>query len=473
MLGNGLTPRRRQVFATSSVGMILMGMMTSWGFPSASLPQMEQPDSEIHFTAEAASWFATVPFLMLIPGSFIGSSAYEWAGPRRTFLIVSLILCCSIMSMSLASWSLVQEAGMAETLLLASRVVQGSAVAFLIPFVSVYTYEISDQYLRGTLTSITEAFATGGFVLCYLAGCFLSWRTSAIVLPLVTLVPGFIGVFLSHESPLWLARIGKEEQASEILSVMRCTEEEASSDLKTARRDVDKTPKCSESLQMLSKKSNALAVVLSSSLMIMKEITGFAVLSIYVVHIFQEAGVGLDPKWSSVIVGVARLACNVIGSFMLHNFRRRLIFVVGNTLTGLATATIGAFFYLQSQGWDISHLTWLPLTALVVHMVGYAGGVGPCTWTASVEVLPGPVRSIGTGIFSTSYATAAFIISKSYPDIRNMIGLHGVFWMFSGGCVGYILLAIFFLPETKGKSLQDIEDYWENVTKKRNARVYV
>ncbi|XP_068235107.1 facilitated trehalose transporter Tret1-like [Palaemon carinicauda] len=474
MMGIIMTPRSRQTLTAISVGLLTTGMMTCWGFPSASLPQMELPDSEIHFTSEEASWFATVPFLMLIPGSLIGSSAYEWLGARRTLLFLSPILCCSIMSMSLASWSVVQSTGVTETLLLASRVVQGSIAAFLIPFATVYVYEISDQHLRGTFTSMVEIFATGGFVLCYLAGGLLSWETAAILLPLITLVPSFIGLFFSLESPLWLARKGREEEASEVLSLVRCTKEEAASDLKTALRDTEaEAPKCSESLKLLTKKSNALAVLMSSSILIMKELSGFSVLSIYIVHIFQAAGVGFDPTWSSVIVGVTRLICNVLGSFMLHNFRRRMIFIFGNILTTLSTSAIATFFYFQSQSVDVSRFVWLPLAALVVHMIGYAAGVGPCSWTAAVEVLPGPVRSIGTGIYSTSYAITAFIISKTYPNIRDAIGLHGVFWLFSGGCVGYIIMAIFFLPETKGKSLQDIEDYWENKTRKRNTRVHV
>ncbi|KAK7063086.1 hypothetical protein SK128_000229 [Halocaridina rubra] len=343
---------------------------------------------------------------------------------------------------------------------------KGALTAVLNTLVYVYTYEMCGQQLRGLFLGILEIWATLGFLLTYLTGCFLSWYTIAWFLPLVTLMPGFIGLCASLESPLWLARKGREEEAEAVLKLVRCTTEEIREDLQTAHITLRDKPSCMSSLQDAAKKPNFLAITASCLILIMKELGGFAVLSIYIVYIFDQAGVGMDSNWSSVVVGFARLTCNCFASFLLHRWSRKYILVVGNIFTGIACALIGIFFFLQYKEENISHISWLPLAGLVMHMIAYAGGVGPCTWVVAAEVLPGPVRSLGFGIASAAYAMASFLVSKTFIDLKGIIGLHGVFWVFTGGSVCYILLVLLYIPETYGCSMKDIEDYWKNLKKK-------
>ncbi|XP_068233955.1 facilitated trehalose transporter Tret1-like [Palaemon carinicauda] len=466
MFSNISSPRVRQVLASCTVGILLSAMMATWGYPAAALPQWEKADSAIHLSTQQASWFATVTLMMCIPGSLMGSSIYEWMGPRRTMLGLTPLLGISFMTMALAAWEMMQEAGMAATILLTSRVIQSLIVALLNPFISVYTYEICDQSIRGMMSSFVEIWATIGYLLCYLAGCFLSWDFIALLLPIVLLVPVFIGLLFSPESPLWLARVHKENEAKEILKQIRCTEKEVIADLDAVQRSQNgKESTCSESLLVLTQKNHLKAILASSLIFAVNQLSGFAIIAIYVVHIFSAAGVGLSPSWSSVIIGTCRLVCSVVASLLLHKQSRRCMLFVGNTLTAIASAMMGTFFYLQSLGEDVSWLSWLPLFGLALYMVGYAGAVGPTTWVAGLEVLPGPVRSTGFGIASTCFSLTAFLLSKFFLDMKDLIGLHGVFWFFSCGSLVYIALVFLYIPETYGKSMKEIAEYWESTCK--------
>ncbi|XP_068235108.1 facilitated trehalose transporter Tret1-like [Palaemon carinicauda] len=455
-------PRARQVVAATSSGMLLTGMMCSWGFPAAALSQMQKPGSVVNFTMQQASWFATVTLLMCIPMSPIGAKASDVLGLRRIMLILTPVLCLSTMMMSAASLPVVYEAKAAETFLLVCRVVQATVTALLAPLITVYIYETTDQHLRGIMTSLVEFWATLGFVLSYVAGCLFDWVTIAWLLPLITLVPAFIGILASPESPFWMVKRGRMEEAKDILALLRCTEEEQKTDLEDAQRKLKNSATCSESVREATKLSNIKAIVASCLALIMKELGGYVVLSIYVVYIFEQAGVGMDPKWSSVIVGMTRMLCNCIASSLWHNFSHRLILIVGNVLIAIGTFFVGIFFYVQEKGEDVSYLSWLPLVGLVVHMIGAAGAIGPGTWALSVEVLPGPVRSFGFGLANTSYAITGFCISKLLLDLQTLMGLKGVFWIFTGGSLSYIALLLLYIPETLGRSPKDIEDYWEN-----------
>ncbi|XP_066972663.1 facilitated trehalose transporter Tret1-like isoform X2 [Macrobrachium rosenbergii] len=451
-------------------------MMATWGYPAAALPQWESEDSVIHLTTEQASWFASVTLMMCIPGSLISASIYEWLGPRKTMLAFTPILGLFFMAMALASWETVQEAGMAETILLTSRVIQSIIVALLIPPAWVYTYEICDQSVRGMMSSFFEIWSTVGYLLSYLAGCFLSWDLIALLLPIVILVPAFTGLLFSPESPLWLARVNRENEAKEILERVRCTENEVTADLEAVRSSQNgkASSACSESLSTFTKKSHLKATIASSLIFTANQLTGLATIAIYVVHIFNESGVGLSPSWSSVVTGVFRLVFSVIASFLLRGQSRRRMLFVGNTLTAFASAIMGTFFYLQSLGQDVSWLSWLPLSGLALYMVGYAGAVGPTCWTAALEVLPGPVRSVGFAIATTCYSITGFTLSRFFLDMKDTIGLHGVFWFFSCGSLVFIIMVLFYIPETYGKSTKEVAAYWENTSKPetdKNANV--
>ncbi|XP_042873355.1 facilitated trehalose transporter Tret1-like isoform X2 [Penaeus japonicus] len=436
-------------------------MMTSWGFPAVALPEMILPDSKIHFQGEQSSWFASVPLFMCIPGSLLGGLLCEKVGPRRLQLFLAPVLCASLMVMNVASWQSVQEAGAAETILLVSRVIQGTMVAFLFSVMSVYPCEISDERMLGTLTSLTDAWASLGLLLCYLLGRYLSWPTLSWVLPLMTLVPGFLGLLISLESPLWMARKGLDEEARETLIRLRGTPEEVNEELRVVRNTREKDNiTCFESIRMAARIENVRPMVISALILVMKQISGSSALMIYIVKIFQMAGVGLDPHFSSVLVGIARLSCNFLGSALILRLPRKALLISGNITTAITTTAIATFFFLQSRGDDISWLSWLPVVSLILFMIGYSAGISPSAWLVSVEILPGPVRSLGFGVGLTCYAISSFVVSKTFEDVAAAWGLHGLFWAYAAGSLSFILLLVFFVPETRGRSRQEIEDIW-------------
>ncbi|XP_064110140.1 facilitated trehalose transporter Tret1-2 homolog isoform X2 [Macrobrachium nipponense] len=434
--------------------------MAVWGYPAAALPQLEREDSKVHLTTEQASWFASLTLMMSIPGPVIAASIYEKFGPRKMMLVLTPILCLSFMATSLASLEVMSTMGLAQIILLSSRVAQGSAVALLISILNVYVYEICGLGLRGIMVGLSEFWASLGYLICYFLACFYSWDKVALIIPVAVIIPSFIGVVISPESPLWLARAGKAEEALEVFKKVRCNETEILLDQKVAS-ETKKPQTCCKSLQILTKRCHLKAVVASCLIFILNQFTGFSIIAIYVVHIFDAAGVGLSPQWSSVIVGLFRSVFAAVSGLILHRAPRRLFLIVGCIFTGVANGIIGIFFYLQYNGHDVSSLGWLPLFGLALYMTGYSGSVGATTWTSAVEVLPESVRSIGFGLGITSYSITAFLLSKFFVDLKIIMGLYGIFWLFSCGSFVFALVTLFYIPETLNKSLQDIRDYWE------------
>ncbi|KAG7171458.1 Facilitated trehalose transporter Tret1-like 13 [Homarus americanus] len=461
MFINSLTPSIRQMVAAVCAGVLTTAAYTSWGFSAVALPQMNLPESPVNFTPEMAGWFATIPMLLSIPGTALGSVLCERIGPRRLQLVVVPLLAASMLGMVAGSWQVLQDAGVVEEFLLGTL-----AALFTTPAI-VYTYEVCDSHRRGALTSCVDMWVTLGFLLCYLLGCYLPWQTMAWVLPVSTSLPAYCGLLLVPESPLWLARRGRNKEALENMMLLRNSSDEILEELQVVRNSTSKGMTIWKSLQVAKDKPNLLAILFSSLVLMLKEMCGFIVFSIYIVYIFQQAGVGISLCWSSVFVGLTRLVCNLTASLILHKAPRRLLLMAGCSLIFISVTAIGIFFYLQSGGYNVSRLSWLPMTSLLVFMVGYAGGVGPTSWIVAMEVLPGPVRSLGYGISSIVYYITSFAISKSFESVKELIGLHGVFWCYSIGSVLYCLAVVLFVPETLGMSPRVVEEFWHRRAHKK------
>lgn len=346
---------------------------------------------------------------------------------------------------------------------------QGASAALMNPTVSVYLCEVTEERFRGTLASLVDAWATFGFLLTYVVGSFLAWHSLALVLPACLLVPAFLGLLVSQESPLWLARRGKEKEALRVLETLRSSPEDVMKEFDGAAAS-EENASCWEAARMLVRKSNLVPIAVSMFLLQAKELSGNNAVLIYMPQIFQLAGVGMPPNTSSIVVMATRLACNFVGSALLHRLPRKCLMLAGAALSAAATSALGAFFFVQGRGDDVALLSWLPMAALLAFTVGVSVGVGPASWLVAAEILPHRVRSLGFGIGVTGYSLASFLVSMTFERVRGAWGSYGLFWSYSAGCVVYALHVFLAVPETRGRSLAEIEDAWGRRSSARTRR---
>ncbi|XP_071548111.1 facilitated trehalose transporter Tret1-like [Panulirus ornatus] len=460
-----ISPIVRQVVASTSASWVMMAIMTTWSFSTIALPQMALPGSPINFTTEQASWFASMPFITNIPGCLVSGPLCEWVGPRRLMLSLAPVLCLTTALMGAASWRLLQKAVAPEVFLLIVRTLQGGVQALIMPIVYVYIYEVCDTRHRGTLISLLDFWGTLSSPVCCLAGCYLDWATVAQVMSALTFVPSLIGLLLSPESPAWMLKKGRETEALKSLAQLRSSEDEIRDEVKVITESSQNDGSFRQIRQLLRKRSNVLATVYATFMLVFKELTGISVVFVFMLQIFQMSGVGLDPCLSSVIAGVAQCVFKGLASLSIHYLPRKPLLLVGIAFSAAATGSLGAFFFMKNSGEDVSRLEWLPLLSVVVFMVFYAWAVGPTTWTATIEALPGPMRSIGFSFAAAWYSAVAFTLSMTFENGEPAITLHGMFWVYAAGSIAYGIFIIIFVKETYGCTLSDIESYWQKFDK--------
>ncbi|XP_063605138.1 facilitated trehalose transporter Tret1-like [Penaeus indicus] len=406
---------------------------------------------------------ASVPMLICVPGSLAGGALTERVGPRRLQLALCPVLALAFLGMPAAAWVGARESNVQQVVLILCRVIQGLVVALLYPAVHIYPCEIADPRRRGTLGSLIQVWASMGYLLCYVLGRYLSWIFLAVALPMATLLPGFLGLALAHESPLWLARQGKTAAAREVLQCLRVSAEEVSSTICAAGQTNAKKDRTQWQavFQSPQKKMYFVSILVSVMVFVMTQFTGQIVISANAVRIFRSAEVGLSPSLSSILVGTTRLTFCGVGSLLLYRVPRKTLLIVGNVMAGVALIAIATFFFMRSRGHDTSGLNWLPLGSLMLYMVAFSTGIGPASSLLHVEVLPGPVRSAGSSVAATCFFASIFLVTKTFDDVEAAFGLHSVFYAYALGCVVFCIFVIFWVPETKDRSLGEIENFWK------------
>ena len=151
----------------------------------------------------------------------------------------------------------------------------------------------------------------------------------------------------------------------------------------------------------------------------------------------------------------------LISSLLVERLGRRTLFLISEIFMCISMVALGTYFYLKEQtDTDISSLGWLPLTSLILFIAAFGIGAGPMPWLMFGEILPARVKAPGSSVASFTNWFLAFIVTLTFVDIQDAIGSSGAFWMFGGFCVLGVFFTIFLLPETKGKTPEQIQAFF-------------
>lgn len=119
--------------------------------------------------------------------------------------------------------------------------------------------------------------------------------------------------------------------------------------------------------------------------------------------------------------------------------------------------TLGGFFYMKNSNVDTMAYGWLPLTSFVVYVIGFSLGFGPIPWLMMGEILPAKIRGSAASVATSFNWTCTFVVTKSFQNVIELIGQHGTFWLFGIICIAGLVFVICCVPETSGRSLEEIE----------------
>lgn len=360
-----------------------------------------------------------------------------------------------------ASWLLLAFAA-TETELYVARVIVGIAAAGAFALCSIYVRDIASDAIRGSLTALVMTFVTAGVLCSYILGWLASYRVAALVSAVGPLL--FAAGFMTlPENPWFLLARGKTEEARQSLQWFRGgddVEEELSSitaKIKLQRQLAEDEPVGLSDL--FATRANRKAFLIAMVLCTNQHASGVFAMLTYTETIFREAGSSIEPSLSSIVVGAVLCAANYVSSLLVDRAGRRCLLLVSDVAVAAATAMLGAYFYAKNvHGPDmVSHLGWLPLVCLSVFVVGISLGLYPVPYVLLAELFAPRIRAMASSIGIAVTWLLPFVMAKFFPSMVAALGEHGCYWFFSACCIAGTVFIVVAVPETKGRSLDDIQ----------------
>ena len=199
--------------------------------------------------------------------------------------------------------------------------------------------------------------------------------------------------------------------------------------------------------------------------MLGQQLRGINAVVFYVVDIFEASGSSLNSNLESCIVEGVQVITTFFGAYIMDKTGRRLLLNLSSSIMAISAAGLGAFFFI-AQNQDntalASKIGMLPVASMSLFIFAFSIGFGPIPWLMMSELFSPEVRSLASSFAVSFNWILAFLVTKFFTNIVNAVTESFAFWIFTAILVGVFLFCIFFVPETKGKKLDDIQKMFKS-----------
>jgi sugar porter (SP) family MFS transporter len=377
-------------------------------------------------------------------GAFGAGRIADRIGRRPTILITAVIFVVGVLlaAVSPTFWSL-----------LVARLVIGLAVGSASMTVPLYIGEMAPPRMRGGLVSLNQLAITGGILASYLADYGLAssanWRLmfGLAVIPAVLL---FVGILAQSESPHWLIRQGREDEARQALRRLR------EGDFEAEVAEVRAVAVSRVVARDLVARGVRPALWVGLLMAVFQQVTGINTVIYYAPTLLAGAGLGSNASLlANVVNGAVNVGMTIVAIRLLDRTGRRPLL-----LTGTAGMAVGMIITaLAFVGGDQLHgaAAYVAIAGLLIYTGSFAVGLGPVFWLMIAEIYPLRIRGQAMSVAAIANWGANFVVTISFLTLLNTITPRGVFFLFAFLCL--VALAYFAkrVPETKQRSLQEIE----------------
>lgn len=343
-----------------------------------------------------------------------------------------------------------------------ARILGGWGIGAASMLSPLYIAEVSPARIRGRLVSLNQLAIVSGMVIVYYVNAQIAslgdtawnvtlgwrWMFGSEALPAAAFL---VLLFFVPESPRWLTRQGREAEAAAVLARVGGSEH--------ARQEMDEIRAAiaaeGGSLLDLVRPGVVAALGIAVALAIFQQITGINVVLYYAPEIFKSAGLDASKAINdTVLVGLVNMAFTLVAIWLVDRLGRKLLLLAGTAGMGASLALLGAAFYFHMEKGP-----WVLLCTLL-YVASFASAMGPVVWVIMSEIFPTGIRGRAMSVATVCLWVFCYAVSQTFPVMLWLWGGAITFWFYAGICLAAILFIALAVPETKGKTLEEIERMW-------------
>jgi major inositol transporter-like SP family MFS transporter len=467
MNGNQRTPKSflKRITFISTFGGLLFGYDT--GVINGALPYMSQAD-QLNLNAYTEGLVASSLLFGAALGAVVGGISSDKNGRRKNIIYLAIVFFIAALGCTFAP---------SVPIMVGFRFLLGLAVGGASVTVPTYLAEMSPSENRGRMVTQNELMIVTGQLLAFVFNAIIGvtlgheahvWRYMLVIASVPAVVLWF-GMLVMPESPRWLASKGRIGDALRVLQQVR-EENRAKAEL----QEIQDTLAEEAELKKATYKDLTIPwvrriVFLGVGISVVQQITGVNSIMYYGTEILRNAGFSTEAALiGNIANGAISVIATVVGIWLLGKVGRRPMLLVGQIGTTTALLLIG-IFSLTMQG--SAMLPFIVLSLTVTFLAFQQGAISPVTWLMLSEIFPLRLRGLGMGVSVFCLWVINFLIGLSFPVLLAKLGLSTTFFVFV--VLGLIAIAFVskYVPETKDRTLEQLERDFRNFDKPKNKAV--
>lgn len=386
-----------------------------------------------------------------IVGALFSSRINEALGRRRTIMVAAAIVIVGTLAASFSP---------TFALLVISRLVIGLGIGLSSSTVPTYLSELAPARLRGAMGALNQIFIVLGILIAFLTSYWLGpisawrWMFAGAIVPAVILL---VGLAFLPETPRWLLKNGQEEEARRVLASAHGNTVNLDDEIATIREVIQMDTEGKPRFRDLFSGFVRPMVIVAILLAVGQQFSGVNAINAYFPTMLIGLGFATQAALlSGVLLGVTKFLFTAWVVFVVDRWGRKPLLLIGNVIMVITLVAAGL---VVLNVHDTGTRGILMLVMMVLYLVGYELGWGAVVWVMMAEVFPLKYRATGMGLSSVVLWSATGIVSAVFPLISAVgsLGIGGSMFLFAGINVVLFVLTKWIVPETKGRSLEQIE----------------
>ncbi|XP_057807736.1 sugar transporter ERD6-like 5 isoform X4 [Salvia miltiorrhiza] len=393
-----------------------------------------------------------------VSGSYVFGCAVGFSSPAQSGILTDLGLTLSEAMwfaelFNLVGWLAIALSKNALWLDI-GRLSTGFGVGLLSYVVPVYIAEITPKNLRGAFTAANQLMICCGVSVMFLIGNVITWRLLALTGTIPCLIQ-LVGLFFVPESPRWLAKVGKWDGSEASLLRLRGRNADIFEEAAEIREYTRSLEQLKESgLMDLFQRKYAHSLIVGVGLMVLQQFGGVNAIAYYASAIFLSAG--FSDRVGTTAMVIVQVPVTVLGTLLMDKSGRRPLLLVSVAGTFLGCFIIGLSFLLQDlKLWDSSPV--LALVGVLIFGGSFSLGMGGIPWVIMSEIFPINVKGVAGSMVTVVNWLGSWIITYSFNFLAQWSSA-GTFFMFAAVCGVTIIFIVKLVPETKGRTLEEIQE---------------
>ena len=382
-------------------------------------------------------------------GAALSGALADHFGRRRVIIVTAILFAVGAIGASLA---------VNVAMIVGFRLIIGIAIGVASYTAPLYISEISPPQARGALVSLNQLMITCGIVVSYLVDYALSlgqsewrWMFGLGAIPAIILIIGMIAL---SESPRWLVSKNRDEEARKVLSHV-LPSQDVEKEIATIRSSL--TVKEGSWKDLLEPWIRP-ALVVGIALAFFQQVTGINTIIYYAPTIFEFAGFESHKVsiLATVGVGVVNVVMTLVAIWFIDRVGRKPLLYIGMTGMAISLGILGFAFHSPHLA---SSLKLVTVLSVVAYIASFAISLGPIFWLIISEIYPLKIRGRAMSLATVANWGCNMVVAATFLTLTEKLGKAGAFWFYGVVCAIGIVFCYFYVPETKGHTLENIETY--------------